>query len=65
MSDLIYILLTLACFAGLALLVGLIDRRLGATDPDADPDADPDVGTAAEAAGASVPHDSQISGAAR
>ncbi|MFD7077093.1 hypothetical protein ACFV9G_22990 [Nocardioides sp. NPDC059952] len=69
MSDLIYILLTLACFTGLALLVGLIDRRLGATDPDADPDADsdtdPDVGTAAEAAGASVPHDSQISGAAR
>ena len=34
-SDLIYILLTLVCFAGLALLVGLIDRRLGsaATDP--------------------------------
>jgi hypothetical protein len=59
--DLIYILLTLACFAGLALLVGLIDRRLGATDPDADPDVDP----AAEAAGVSVPHDSRISGVAR
>ncbi|NYI75602.1 hypothetical protein [Nocardioides panzhihuensis] len=35
MSDLIYILLTLVCFAGLALLVGLINRRLGspATEP--------------------------------
>lgn len=37
-SDLIYILLTLGCFAGLAQLVGLIDRRLGsaATDPGSD-----------------------------
>ena len=34
MSDLIYVLLTLVCFAGLALLVGLIDRRLGSADTD-------------------------------
>lgn len=60
MSDLIYILLTLVCFAGLALLVGLIDRRLGSPETAAD-----DVAAADEAAGVSVPHDSQISGAAR
>ena len=59
-SDLIYILLTLVCFAGLALLVGLIDRRLGSTDTAAD-----DVTAAGEAAGVNVPHDSQIPGAAR
>lgn len=58
MSDLIYILLTLACFAGLALLVGLIDRRLGPPETAADDVAD-------EAAGVSVPHDSTIPGAAR
>ena len=56
MSDLIYILLTLVCFAGLALLVGLIDRRLGSADTAAD-----DI----TAAGASVPYDSQIPGSAR
>ncbi|MFE6510906.1 hypothetical protein ACFVDI_26205 [Nocardioides sp. NPDC057767] len=50
MSDLIYILLTLACFAGLALLVGLIDRRLGSAEATAD---------------VNVPHDSRTSGAAR
>ena len=60
MSDLIYILLTLVCFAGLALLVGLIDRRLGAADTDAD-----DIAAAGEAAGASVPHDSRTAGSAR
>jgi len=27
-SDVLYVLLTLACFAALALLVGLLDRRL-------------------------------------
>lgn len=37
-SDLIYILLTLVCFAGLALLVGLIDRRLGSVATDPGPD---------------------------
>ncbi|TQL70044.1 hypothetical protein FB381_3968 [Nocardioides albertanoniae] len=68
MPDLLFILLTLACFAGLALLVGLIDRRLGriapVTDPVTDPDVDPD-GPAAEATSASVPHDSSTTGAAR
>lgn len=49
-SDLIYILLTLVCFAGLALLVGLIDRRLGSAEATAD---------------VNVPHDSRTSGAAR
>ncbi|WP_406030850.1 hypothetical protein OG801_20145 [Nocardioides sp. NBC_00163] len=29
MLDLVYILITLVSFAGLAALVGLIDRRLG------------------------------------
>ncbi|MEI7055369.1 hypothetical protein WBG06_06095 [Nocardioides sp. CCNWLW239] len=50
MPDLIYLLLTLACFAGLALLVGLIDRRLGAAEATAD---------------VHVPHDDRVSGAAR
>jgi hypothetical protein len=59
-SDLIYILLTLVCFAGLALLVGLIDRRLGSADTAADY-----VTAAGEPAGVNVPHDSQTSGAAR
>ncbi|MEU6137146.1 hypothetical protein [Nocardioides sp. NPDC047086] len=70
MSDLIYILLTLACFAGLALLVGLIDRRLGSPETATDDVADvaTDVATdvaADDAAGVSVPHDSQVPGAAR
>lgn len=36
MSDLLYVLLTLASFAGLAMLTGVIDRYL--TDPDPEPD---------------------------
>ena len=32
MSDFIYVLVTLVSFAGLALLVGVIDRRLAAAD---------------------------------
>jgi len=31
-SDFIYVLVTLVSFAGLALLVGVIDRRLAAAD---------------------------------
>lgn len=58
-SDLIYILLTLVCFAGLALLVGLVDRRLGL------PETATDDVAADESAGVSVPHHSQTSGAAR
>lgn len=49
-SDLIYILLTLVCFAGLALLVGLIDRRLGAADTD--PEASPEPSTPVDAGAA-------------
>ncbi|MBB3087260.1 hypothetical protein [Nocardioides albus] len=60
MSDLIYILLTLMCFTGLALLVGLIDRRLGSAEAAAD-----DVPAADETAGVNVPHDNFIPGAAR
>lgn len=50
MPDLIYLLLTLVCFAVLALLVGLIDRRLGASEAAAD---------------VNLPHDDRIPGAAR
>lgn len=50
MSDLIYISLTLVCFAGLALLVGLIDRRLGSASTD--PEASPDASAAADAGAA-------------
>ncbi|MGH3353299.1 MAG: hypothetical protein ACRDPS_21740 [Nocardioides sp.] len=67
MSDLIYVLLTLAGFAGLALLVGLIDGRLGVADERVDAGiapAAPGV-AAAEPASASVSHDGPISGAAR
>ena len=51
MPDLIYLLLTLGSFAGLALLVGRIDRRLGSPDPEPDPEPDlePDPATAPEA----------------
>lgn len=42
MSDLLYVLLTLASFAGLAMLVGVIDRYLTDDDPDDGPD-DADV----------------------
>lgn len=38
MSDLLYVLLTLASFAGLAMLVGVIDRYLTDDDPDDGPD---------------------------
>lgn len=64
MPDLIYVLLTLACFAGLALLVGLIDGRLGVVDDGVAADVLPDV-AAGEPASVSVPHDGPISGAAR
>ena len=37
MSDFIYVLVTLVSFAGLALLVGVIDRRLAAADDLEDP----------------------------
>ncbi|MBC7277779.1 hypothetical protein [Nocardioides sp.] len=47
MSDLIYILLTLVCFIGLALLVGLIDRRLGSASTDPGPDRVTDQETVA------------------
>ena len=49
MSDLLYVLLTLASFAGLAMLTGVIDRYL--TDPDPEPDepADAVVATGAPA----------------
>lgn len=36
MSDFVYLALTLLCFAGLALLVGIIDSRLE-PDPHHDP----------------------------
>lgn len=32
MSDFLYVLVTLVSFAGLAVLVGVIDRRLAAAD---------------------------------
>lgn len=50
MSDFVYVALTLLSFAGLALLVGVLDSRLTTeTDPDPDPavaiapDAEPDA----------------------
>ncbi|MBZ5735811.1 hypothetical protein K8Z61_15055 [Nocardioides sp. TRM66260-LWL] len=54
MSDLLYVLVTLLSFGSLALLAGLIDRRLA--DPDSDHDADV-PGSAADArpADAAVP----------
>ena len=41
MSDFIYVLVTLVSFAGLALLVGVIDRRLAAADDLDEPVGDP------------------------
>jgi hypothetical protein len=55
-SDLIYILLTLVCFAGFALLVGLLDRRLGSAVS---------ADSADDSAAVSLPHDNPIPGAAR
>ncbi|WP_157571080.1 hypothetical protein [Nocardioides insulae] len=51
MIDIVFLLLTLACFAGLALLVGLIDRRL----PPAE-DASPGP-TSADPAANPAPHE--------
>lgn len=55
MSDLLYVVLTLACFAGLALLTGAIDRYL-TDDPDPDGlDADDAPATAGATAGEDRP----------
>lgn len=46
MSDFVYVALTLLSFAGLALLIGALDARLGsASDPDHDPRPGPEPGS--------------------
>lgn len=50
MPDLVYLLITLTSFAGLALLVGVIDRRLAPVDTadDPEPGAGPGAGPGTE-----------------
>lgn len=67
MSDFVYLALTLLCFAGLALLVGVIDSRLE-SDPHHDPtdlDADDPQADESQAGESQADEATDLSGTVR